>query len=43
VLNIALGIVSPTIQALRLHYVEFFGKFYAGGGRAFTPFRREGL
>lgn len=42
VLNIALGIVSPTIQALRLHYVEFFGKFYEGGGRAFTPFRREG-
>lgn len=43
VLNIALGIVSPTIQALRLHYVEFFGKFYEGGGRAFAPFRREGL
>jgi V/A-type H+-transporting ATPase subunit I len=43
VLNIALGIVSPTIQALRLHYVEFFSKFYEGGGRPFTPFRREGV
>jgi vacuolar-type H+-ATPase subunit I/STV1 len=26
------------IQALRLHYVEFFGTFLIGGGRAFTPF-----
>jgi V/A-type H+-transporting ATPase subunit I len=42
-LNVALGIFSPTIQALRLHYVEFFGKFYEAGGRAFEPFgAREG-
>ena len=27
-LNLVLGAFSPTIQALRLHYVEFFGKFY---------------
>ncbi len=39
-LNVALGIFSPTIQSLRLHYVEFFGKFYAGGGQPFHPFRR---
>ena len=37
-LNLALGVFSPTIQALRLHYVEFFGKFYEGGGTAFHPF-----
>ncbi len=37
-LNLALGIFSPTIQALRLHYVEFFGTFYESGGRAFRPF-----
>lgn len=37
-LNLALAAFSPMIQALRLHYVEFFGKFYAGGGRAFVPF-----
>ncbi|MDE3089086.1 MAG: V-type ATP synthase subunit I [Chloroflexota bacterium] len=42
-LNIALGILSPTIQSLRLHYVEFFGKFYEGGGTDFTPFKREGM
>jgi V/A-type H+-transporting ATPase subunit I len=37
-LNVALGTFSPTIQALRLHYVEFFDKFYEPGGRAFEPF-----
>lgn len=36
-LNLALGTFSPTIQALRLHYVEFFDKFFAGGGEAFRP------
>ena len=29
---------SPMIQALRLHYVEFFSKFYEGGGQPFRPF-----
>jgi len=37
-LNLALGTFSPTIQALRLHYVEFFDKFYEPGGEAFAPF-----
>lgn len=37
-LNLALGAFSPSIQALRLHYVEFFGKFHEPGGRAFAPF-----
>jgi V/A-type H+-transporting ATPase subunit I len=40
-LNIALGVLSPTIQSLRLHYVEFFGKFFEGGGEGYTPFKRE--
>jgi V/A-type H+-transporting ATPase subunit I len=40
-LNLALGAFSPTIQALRLHYVEFFGKFYEEGGDPFTPFGGE--
>lgn len=42
-LNLALGIASPTIQSLRLHYVEFFTKFYEAGGEAFRPFRLTGL
>ena len=37
-LNLALAGFSPMIQAMRLHYVEFFGKFYSGGGKAFKPF-----
>jgi V/A-type H+-transporting ATPase subunit I len=37
-LNLALAGFSPMIQAMRLHYVEFFSKFYEGGGRAFKPF-----
>jgi V/A-type H+-transporting ATPase subunit I len=37
-LNIVLGAFSPTIHSLRLHYVEFFRKFYEGGGQPFQPF-----
>ena len=36
-LNLALAAFSPMIQALRLHYVEFFGTFFEGGGRPFHP------
>jgi V/A-type H+-transporting ATPase subunit I len=42
-LNLALGTFSPMIQALRLHYVEFFDKFYESGGVAFVPFGGGGL
>jgi V/A-type H+-transporting ATPase subunit I len=41
-LNVALGAFSPMIQALRLHYVEFFSKFYEGGGKPFRPFGEGG-
>ncbi len=39
-LNIILGVFSPTIHALRLHYVEFFGKFMEHGGRRFEPLKK---
>jgi len=44
-LNITIGIFSPAIQSLRLHYVEFFSKFYKPGGRKYAPFKktREGV
>ncbi|MGD8403509.1 MAG: V-type ATPase 116kDa subunit family protein [Anaerolineales bacterium] len=38
-LNIVLGAFSPSIHSLRLHYVEFFRKFYEGGGRRFEPYK----
>ncbi len=40
-LNFALGVFSPTIHSLRLHYVEFFSKFYQPGGKPYKPFRRH--
>jgi V/A-type H+-transporting ATPase subunit I len=39
--NFVLGLISPTVCALRLQYVEFFDKFYEEGGRTFRPFRLE--
>ena len=41
-LNLALGIIDPAIQGLRLQYVEFFSKFYASGGKRFSPLRKIG-
>jgi len=37
-LVLALGVTSAGLQAVRLEYVEFFGKFYGGGGREYEPF-----
>ena len=37
-LNTALSIIAPGLHALRLQYVEFFTKFYEGGGRIYNPF-----
>ncbi|OGW05190.1 MAG: hypothetical protein A2Z59_05995 [Nitrospinae bacterium RIFCSPLOWO2_02_39_17] len=39
-LHIIIGVFSATIQSLRLHYVEFFSKFYRYGDRRYIPFRK---
>jgi V/A-type H+-transporting ATPase subunit I len=39
-LNIILGVFSPTIHSLRLHYVEFFTKFITSGGKKFEPLKK---
>lgn len=39
--NLVVSALGAFIHAMRLQLVEFFGKFYEGGGRAFKPFRRE--
>lgn len=41
-LAIIMGVFSPTIQSLRLHYVEFFSKFMEYGGRRFEPLKKQG-
>lgn len=40
-LNIFLSLLSAYVHGARLQYVEFFGKFYEGGGRAFSPLKTE--
>ncbi|HET8723619.1 MAG TPA: ATPase [Anaeromyxobacteraceae bacterium] len=40
--NFTLGLASPLIASLRLHYVEFFEKFYEGGGKPYRPFALQG-
>lgn len=40
-LNIVLAMFSPSIHSVRLHLVEFFSKFYEGGGIVYKPFKRE--
>lgn len=39
-INLLLGILSPFMHPLRLHYVEMFTKFYSahGGGVEYVPF-----
>lgn len=41
IFNIAINALGAFVHSCRLQYVEFFGKFYTGGGRAFAPFERK--
>lgn len=37
-LNFGINVLGAYVHSNRLEYVEFFGKFYDGGGRKFSPF-----
>jgi len=37
VFNLLMGLLSAYVHASRLQYIEFFGKFYEGGGYEFKP------
>jgi V/A-type H+-transporting ATPase subunit I len=39
--NVALSILGAFVHTMRLQFVEFFPKFFTGGGRDFIPLRKE--
>ncbi len=38
ILNIGINVLGAYVHTNRLQFVEFFGKFYEGGGKTFKPF-----
>lgn len=40
-MNLAINLLGAYVHTNRLQFVEFFGKFYEGGGRPFTPFKEN--
>lgn len=41
IFNLGINLLGAYVHTCRLQYVEFFGKFYDGGGRLFAPFRQD--
>jgi V/A-type H+-transporting ATPase subunit I len=39
--NMGLNCLSGFVHTMRLHFAEYFGKFYESGGDEFTPFKSE--
>ena len=37
IFNIAINLLGSFVHSSRLHYIEFYGKFFEGGGKAFKP------
>lgn len=37
--NFLIGLLGTFVHTCRLQYLEFFGKFYEGGGKPYTPLR----
>ena len=40
-MNLAINLLGAYVHTNRLQFVEFFGKFYDGGGRPFQPFKEN--
>ena len=40
-MNLAINLLGAYVHTNRLQFVEFFGKFYEGGGRPFEPFKTD--
>ena len=40
-INFLINALGTYVHTSRLHYVEFFGKFYEGGGTPYTPFKEK--
>jgi len=41
IFNLGINVLGGFVHTLRLQYVEFFQKFFRGGGKAFNPFRKQ--
>ena len=41
IFNLLVGTLGAFVHSTRLQMVEFFSKFYEGGGREFRPYKRE--
>ena len=39
IFNMGLSLLGSYVHTARLQYIEYFNKFYEGGGRAFEPFK----